>query len=303
MNRNAASGGRRFACGFAMRLRFAPMKLGYNTNGLAHHRWDDAIVLIAAAGYRSVAITVDHHCLDPQSASFRANLARMRSLLEHYELSCVIETGARFLLNPCRKHDPTLLSPTRDERQRRIGFLVECVEIGHELSADAVSFWSGAAPLTAADELLWQRLVDGCHAVLDAADKRTVRLAFEPEPGMFVETCDQYAKLADDLNHPLFGLTLDIGHVHCLSDGAIPNRIRQFADRLFNVHIEDMRPGVHEHLPFGQGTIDFPPVFAALREIGYQGGVHVELSRDSHRAPDALRESFEFLNQFLADKS
>ncbi|MGW4149959.1 sugar phosphate isomerase/epimerase, partial [Streptomyces albogriseolus] len=28
--------------------------------------------------------------------------------------------------------------------------------------------------------------------------------------------------------------------------------------------IEDMRRGVHEHLPFGDGEIDFPPVLAAL---------------------------------------
>jgi sugar phosphate isomerase/epimerase len=60
-----------------------------------------------------------------------------------------------------------------------------------------------------------------------------------------------------------------------------------------------MRPGVHEHLPFGQGTIDFPPVIAALDEIGYEGGVHIELSRDSHRAPEALVESYQFLSRLM----
>ena len=40
--------------------------------------------------------------------------------------------------------------------------------------------------------------------------------------------------------------------------------IRQWADRLVNVHIEDMRAGVHDHLMFGEGEIDFPPVIAAL---------------------------------------
>jgi L-ribulose-5-phosphate 3-epimerase len=273
------------------------MKLGYNTNGLAHHRWHEAIALIATAGYRSVAITVDHHCLDPSSPSFRAELERMLALLKRFDLSCVIETGARFLLNPCRKHDPTLLSNTLEDRQRRIEFLVQCAEIAHELQAEAVSFWSGIPPLNVPDDVLWTRLTDGCRAVLDAAERLNVRLAFEPEPGMFVATCDQYADLAARLAAPRFGLTLDVGHVHCLHDGAIPDRIRQFASRLWNVHIEDMRPGVHEHLPFGQGTIDFPPLFAALQEIGYEGGVHVELSRDSHRAPDALRESFTFLTE------
>ena len=35
------------------------MRLGYNTNGLAHHRLTDAIDLIAAEGFQSVAITLD----------------------------------------------------------------------------------------------------------------------------------------------------------------------------------------------------------------------------------------------------
>ncbi len=35
------------------------MRLGYNTNGLAHHRLLDAIDLLADEGYASIAITLD----------------------------------------------------------------------------------------------------------------------------------------------------------------------------------------------------------------------------------------------------
>ena len=35
------------------------MRLGYNTNGMAHHRVVDAIDLLADEGYQSVAITLD----------------------------------------------------------------------------------------------------------------------------------------------------------------------------------------------------------------------------------------------------
>ena len=47
-----------------------------------------------------------------------------------------------------------------------------------------------------------------------------------------------------------------------------------------------MRRGVHEHLEFGTGEIDFPPVLRALDEVGYRGLVAVELPRHSHAAPD-----------------
>ena len=45
-----------------------------------------------------------------------------------------------------------------------------------------------------------------------------------------------------------------------------------------------MRPGVHEHLPFGEGALDLPGVLGALDAVGFDRLVCVELSRDSHRA-------------------
>lgn len=277
-----------------------PLLLGYNTNGLAHHRWDEAIVLIAEAGYRSVALTIDHHCLSPTSPTLRDDVARLKVLLQRYDLRCVIETGARYLLDPRRKHQPTLLSPSASEREQRLQFLRYCVEIAADVSADAVSFWSGSLNDKAPYEVAWDRLRTGCQALLDAARHREVRLAFEPEPGMFVETCAQFARLRDELADPLFGLTLDVGHVHCLRDGEIAGRVHEFANCLFNIHIEDMVHGVHDHLRFGEGTIEFPPIAKALERVAYPLGVHVELSRHSHQAPETLRESFEFLSRLTA---
>ena len=58
--------------------------------------------------------------------------------------------------------------------------------------------------------------------------------------------------------------------------------------------------GVHEHLMFGEGTMDFPPIFGALHAGGYAGGVHVELSRHSHMAVEAVRASSAFLGPMMA---
>jgi sugar phosphate isomerase/epimerase len=275
------------------------MKLGYNTNGLAHHRWTEALELIAETGYRAVAITVDHHCLDPFGPGFDEEVARVRALLERLRLSSVIETGARFLLNPRVKHEPTLLSATAEEQGVRLDFLKRCVDLAAALDSEAVSFWSGILREPLVDDAAFQRLASGCKVLIDYAGEKNVRLAFEPEPGMFIESFAQYAQLIELVNDPHFGLTIDIGHVHCVEEGPIASHLRQWAGRLFNVHIEDMRRGVHEHLRFGEGEIDFPPVIAALNEIGYTGCVNVELSRHSHLAPEVLRESYEFLSELI----
>src|SRR5262245_53637329 len=117
---------------------------GYNTNGFAHHRLDDTLEILAELGYRSVALTLDYHALNPFQPDLAMRLEQTRFLLEELKLACVIETGARFLLDPRRKHQPTLLSATPEERQRRLDFLFRAVDIAAQLGAGAVSFWSGA---------------------------------------------------------------------------------------------------------------------------------------------------------------
>jgi L-ribulose-5-phosphate 3-epimerase len=300
------------------------MHFGYNTNGFAHHRLEDAIAILADLGYRSVALTLDHHALNPYDPEMPAQRRRIAKLLEQHNLRCVIETGARFLLDPVNKHAPTLLDNPQPEasplvresllaptaagipsREPRLDFLIRAVEMADALHADAVSFWSGVKPAKLPDDEAFARLRDGCRRVLDAAEPLGIRLAFEPEPGMFIDTTTRFAELHAAMNHPLFGLTLDIGHVHCRGDGPIPARIAEWQHCLFNIHIEDMRRGVHDHLPFGQGEINFPPVFAALQAInsppltkGRPGGValHVELPRHSHDAVNTARAAFTFLS-------
>ena len=240
----------------------------------------------------------------------------MRRLLQKRKLRCVIETGARFLLDPRRKHQPTLLSPDRGERSVRSDFLEGCVKLAAHLNADAVSFWSGTAVDDAPAEVLWQRLADGCHSLIDNALEFGVRLAFEPEPGMFIDTMEQFEQLLSRLGEKdsapprfsqiaspafgIFGLTLDIGHLHCLGETPIAEQILRWKDVLWNVHLDDMRRGVHDHLMFGEGEIDFGPVLGALKKIDYAGGAYVELSRHSHDAVGVAERSLRFLRQMAS---
>ena len=86
------------------------MRLGYNTNGLAHHDLVEAIELLAEIGYESVAITVDHGSLNPFDSRLEQQTDAVRGALQRHGLSSVIETGARFLLDSRTKHEPTLMT-------------------------------------------------------------------------------------------------------------------------------------------------------------------------------------------------
>ncbi len=270
------------------------LRFGYNTNGFAHHRLEDALPILADLGYESVAITLDHFALNPFDKDVYGQMGAIRQWLERLRMKCVIETGARFMLDARRKHQPTLISPQPWERDYRLEFLKRAIWIAESLGAECVSLWSGTATDEAPDEEIFQRLTDGCRVLCDLAEQRGVELAFEPEPGMFVDSTMKYVDLFKSVNCSRLGLTLDIGHLHCRGE-PIVETIHQQRERLRNVHIEDMCRNVHEHLQFGEGEIDFPPVLKALQEVEYVGGIHVELSRHSHDAVNAARAAIRFL--------
>jgi sugar phosphate isomerase/epimerase len=277
------------------------MRLGYNTNGLAHHRLTDAVTLLAQEGYESVAITLDAGALDPYEdpAVLARQIAQVRSCLDLHGLDRVVETGARYLLNPRKKHDPTLMDPDPARRAVRIDFLCRAIDLARQLEAGCVSFWSGILSDPISDDEAMDRLSAALSPVLDHAETSEMPLAFEPEPGMFIDSFCRFDLLDQRVNHPLFRLTVDIGHVHCIEEGSVAAHLRQWGSRIENIHIEDIVRGVHEHLMFGEGTIDFPPIIQALRETGYRGGLHVELSRHSHMAAEAVRTAATFLKPLL----
>src|SRR5688572_29924149 len=105
------------------------MHLGYVTNGFAHHSLPATIELLEGIGYRSVAITLDHNALNPYGEHFERELAETANLLARYNLRSVVETGARFLLNPAIKHEPTLVSHREEDRLQRIDFLKRSIDV------------------------------------------------------------------------------------------------------------------------------------------------------------------------------
>src|SRR2546426_6610008 len=114
------------------------MRLGYSTNDFASHRLRDALEVIAGFGFKSVAITLDAGALDPYDPSTAREARAIGAWLAEHDLVPVVETGARFLLDPWRKHWPTLLSPRREDRERRIDFLRRAIGIAALLSAEVV---------------------------------------------------------------------------------------------------------------------------------------------------------------------
>ncbi|GAA2158039.1 sugar phosphate isomerase/epimerase [Humibacillus xanthopallidus] len=270
------------------------LRFGYGLNGFTDHRLADALAVLADLGYDGVALTLDHAHLDPFAPDLAGRTAAVGALLARHDLGVMVETGARYVLDPRRKHEPTLVS--HEGRERRIELLHRAIQVAADLGSPAVSFWSGIAPRDASRDVCWARVEEGVESLLPVAEAHGVDLALEPEPGMFVERIGDVIELRRRLGSPdRLRLTIDVGHLRCTEDADPAACVLGAADLVANVQIDDMRRGVHEHLPFGEGEVDFPPVLAALSAIDFTGLVAVELPRHTHAAPTLAAASLDFL--------
>ncbi len=279
------------------------MYWGFNTNGLAHHSIGDAVSLLSEIGYAGIAVTLDHDLLERRDGNFswRTDPWFIGDCVRAHSLESVVETGARFLLNPWKKHFPNMLDPLPENRRLRMSYYFRAVELAAILHSDCVSVWSGGAPtdengnLSESENVLWKRLGEELRILVDFAGERNVRIAFEPEPGMFVDTTTRFETLLEFAPEEL-ALTLDVGHLFCQNE-PIPYWISRQRERLVNIHFEDSVRGIHEHLFPGEGGIDYAEFFTALDSISYSGGVFLELSRSSASGVETAVRAFEFLKR------
>ncbi|MDH6180635.1 sugar phosphate isomerase/epimerase [Microbacteriaceae bacterium SG_E_30_P1] len=271
--------------------------LGYGTNGFTDHTLNDMLDVVAGYGYEAIALTLGHPHFDPFADEWERRARELRSALHERGMRVVVETGARYLLDPYVKHHPTLVDR---EASRRLTFLARAIEIAGVLDADCVSLWSGVTPDDVTSDEAWSMLVERMADVVALASVRGVQLGFEPEPGMRVETVADALALREELGNPdRLGITVDLGHCVAVEPGGVVDALRSAGDLLVNVQVDDMMPGVHEHLELGTGQLDLALAFRTLSEIGYDGVAAIELPRHSHAAPRLARESMERMREAL----
>lgn len=168
-----------------------------------------------------------------------------------------------------------------------------------------------AQQVTQLDEKGWERLLSGLHRTGEYARSLGVRVTVHPHGGTAIETAEHTDRLLSSLDPDLAGWCLDTGHV--LYGGADPVELsRRWAHRVDYVHLKDVRAEVLQQARAagwdfatavrnnifctpGAGLIDFRPVIAALRDVGYSGWYIIEAEQDPARfdartvTADALR--------------
>ena len=140
----------------------------------------------------------------------------------------------------------------------------------------------------------WERIQDSYRQVLPTLTQRGVLLCQESLPAPeadFIMTAAEAAQMVRELDHPNFRLMLDVKSM-CSEELPPTEIIREFAPLVEHFHANDAnRQGP------GFGHLDFVPIFAALREVGYDGWVSVEVFDYTPGIERLARESIEYMRR------
>jgi sugar phosphate isomerase/epimerase len=154
--------------------------------------------------------------------------------------------------------------------------------------------------------------VEPARALAREAEDLGLRLALEPLPFALVASVPQGARLAQDVDHPSFGLCIDAWHVfragtsldelaRCLSAELVVSVELDDADpEPVGTLFEDTRD--RRRYP-GEGSFDLRGLVDVLRTIGFDGPWGVEMLSDEHRGlalPEGLRRARDGALQVLA---
>jgi len=279
------------------------MRLAFSTNAYLRFPFEEAARRIKAIGYEGLELmaAVPHAwpagLLEGPKRAIRAAMA---------ENGLAFSNVNAFMMNAIADHrqpywHPSFIEPDANYRRVRIDHTRRALELCAELGAPHITIEPGG-PLEPGDsrDAAVDLFVEVLKPLAEHAVKAGVGLLIEPEPGLLVETTDQYLEVADRIDIPSIGLNFDVGHAFCVSED-IPRAIAKLAPHIRHYHFEDIAASrVHHHLVPGTGAIDFAAVIAAIRATGYDGWLTVELYPFADDPDGAARDALAVMKPLVA---
>ncbi len=116
-------------------------------------------------------------------------------------------------------------------------------------------------------------------SLVEQAEQIDCRLAIE---NIYEESPDILVQLVDGIASNFFGHCFDAGHWHLFGRRPMDEWLKSVSSKLFHLHLHDNHGRADEHLPVGDGTIDFSPLQKHLRQMPVSPSVTLEAHSLEH---------------------
>jgi sugar phosphate isomerase/epimerase len=259
--------------------------VGLSTGIGYRHPIEHVLPAIAEAGFRLIEVSTAPGHL-PAGA---AQLPGLRRLLAAHGL------GVHSLHAPFG-HDVNLTSPDAGQRAHAVERLTEAADVLQALGGGLYVIHPGGED----QRWVWEReerlrlSVEGLTRVWGLCRERGLELVVEtPLPHLLGGRLDDFTWILDRL--PVEGTGVCVDTSHCALGGHLFDAVRRLASRVVHIQASDNQGVTDDHLPPGEGVIDWARFADALRQAEYGGVVMLEVAGDGgaaaqvRRAADAAR--------------
>jgi sugar phosphate isomerase/epimerase len=138
---------------------------------------------------------------------------------------------------------------------------------------------------------VWSVLVESCRLTAEIAKECGRTVIMEPRVGETICSVDSLIRLIDQVGMDNFKANFDTGHFSAQRENAALALLK-LEGKYGNIHLSDNDPINTDHLPLGEGTIDWHEFFRILKVQDYEGYLGLDLGWRSGIEHD-LRKSLE----------
>ncbi len=137
-------------------------------------------------------------------------------------------------------------------------------------------------------------LVENMNRIPSTPAGKPWDLSFEPpEISYLGVTVEELVEIFNKVKSPFLGFSLNVAHTHLLK-GGFPPFLEALGDKLGNVQISDNNGITDEHLPVGEGTVDFAGLTRELKRMNFQGTLSLAVPKEKVlESKDRLRKILE----------
>ncbi|HIE18332.1 TPA: sugar phosphate isomerase/epimerase [Candidatus Bathyarchaeota archaeon] len=164
------------------------------------------------------------------------------------------------------------------ETTRKMG--VEIIKKGCEFASDIGSKVFLVVPAVAVSEVsyreMWNLSKESILKAASMAEDYGIILGIENVWNRFLYSPLEFRKFIEEINHPYVKVYFDVGNIHFL--GFPQQWIRHLSDLIVCVHLKDFLRSKRQSKPLLEGDVPWLEVMKALREVGYNGFLNVEVS-------------------------
>jgi len=247
----------------------------------------------ARLGYHGIEVAP--FTLGPSATEITAARRReTRQAIEDHGLETV---GLHWLFaGPAGLH---MTTPDQATWQRTRDYLAALLDLCHDLGGKVLVLGSPKQRNildNQTKEGAWKRAVDLLGSVMDRAGALGLTICFEPlapPETNFINTVEEGMKLVREVDHPSLKIHLDVKAM-CSEAQPVPAVIRSVkVEDVGHFHVND--PNLYGP---GMGDVDYAPIAQAVRDLGYDKWLSVEVFKYDPDPETIAKKSIDYLRKF-----